>query len=71
MVQRLPVKEDFAGSNPARGANQLLDLRQDEKGAAMFLFVKQGKNREPGSRKISVRKFICDQILPAELQTPD
>jgi len=27
-------------------------LRQDEKGAAMFLFVKQGKNREPGSRKI-------------------
>ncbi|MBP8993484.1 MAG: hypothetical protein KBG30_06700 [Bacteroidales bacterium] len=53
------------------GANQLLDLRQDEKGAAMFLFVKQGKNREPGSRKISVRKFICDQILPAELQTPD
>lgn len=34
-------------------------------GAAMFLFEPElarvkGKNREPGSRKISVRKNICD-----------
>jgi hypothetical protein len=31
--------------------------------AAMFLFrASGGKNREAGSRKISVRKFICDPI---------
>jgi len=29
----------------------------------------KGEDREPGSRKIFVRKFICDRVLPLALDT--
>lgn len=39
----------------------------DSKSAAMFFFAKQGKNRELGSREISVRKFTSDRFSPLPL----
>ncbi len=37
------------------------------KAGAMREFAKQGECREAGSRKISVRKFICDRIPPSPI----
>jgi len=34
----------------------------------MFFFAKQGKNRELGSRKISVRKFMRDDKSEPEIR---
>ena len=49
------------------GAHQLLGVRGDEKGGAMFLFeafTPKGKNREPGPGAFSVRKMTEGRALP-------
>ena len=45
-------------AKPSRGQTHLVELKQGEQ-----LYLVTGgdmKNHEPGSRKISVRKFMCD-----------